>query len=52
MIEQRDDAEPECIRCGLLESDCTCTLHEPTPEDLEIAREERLSRLERERGGR
>lgn len=44
----------DCEVCGAVHwRDCTCTpgvRREPTAEEVEFAREERLSRLEREAG--
>jgi hypothetical protein len=45
MGEHDPHDERECPRCALLLSGCTCN-KEPTPEQLESAREERLVRAE------
>lgn len=51
-MTDRDDEESECARCGLLASRCLCRRrHEPTREELEEAREQRLTRAERGRDG-
>jgi hypothetical protein len=42
--------EKECLYCGCLVSACVCTRRAPTDEELELARDERLSRAERGRG--
>lgn len=45
----------DCDRCGLEIWGCVCDparpYRQPTPEEIELAREERLSRLERTNGG-
>ncbi len=46
MNEREPGAEAECPLCGLLASDCACP-REPTREELEQAREERLAQAER-----
>jgi hypothetical protein len=38
--------ETECVRCGMLRSDCCCTLREPTREEAELGRHARMTRSE------
>ena len=52
MVDEDENDERECLLCGCLLSGCTCNKREPTPEEIEAAREERLSQHERGRGGR
>ncbi len=40
--------EKECTLCGLLVSDCACTMREPTFAEREFSRAMRLSRAELE----
>lgn len=42
-----EHGEPECAVCGLLSSDCVCCSDEPTAEELELGRQERLLQVER-----
>jgi hypothetical protein len=43
-----DDPDVLCLVCGLRTySGCTCTRPEPTRDEIEAAREERLTRAER-----
>lgn len=41
------EVERECLLCGLHLSGCTCNRRQPTQEEIEDAREQRLSRAER-----
>jgi hypothetical protein len=48
-VNERDPLdERECIFCGCLLSGCLCTRRAPTEEELEAARDERLTKAERE----
>jgi len=40
--------EQECIRCGLLRSDCVCCPRDPSTEEIERSRAQRLTRREQE----
>jgi hypothetical protein len=49
MNDREPDDERECVLCGCLLSGCLCTRREPSKEELEDARERRLSNAERGR---
>lgn len=51
MTERDPLDEKECVMCGALESACLCTRRAPTEDEIEAARQERLTRGERARSG-